>query len=222
MLKCALCIVRRININALHLSRIIRQQRLQRLQIVALNQHVFRVRVAVGLDGFQQAVRRAAGGLQILFAGKPSQRGHGVKRSVLLGVVGWERLYANAHRLSKAQGARHAKSLASGRPACRRGRKNHPKIRTKLRANGQVRFPGQRLQTIGPPGMWRASFPFLWGSILSSPRGSGCHPRAKEHWQPPWQLATMPAPSREEAARTGVRTANQEGPPTVRCRTVPP
>lgn len=176
MFKCALCVIRRININTLHLPRIIRQQRLQRLQVVALDQHVFRVRVAERLDGFQQAIGRAAGGLQIFFAGKPSQRGHGVKRSVVLGVVGWKRLYANGYRLSKAPGARYAKSLAPDRPACRRGRKKHPKIRMKLPVTGQVRFLGQRLQTFGPPWQQRASLPPIMGVNFAQSSGKRLPP----------------------------------------------
>jgi len=61
-------VVRRINVDALHLPRVERQQRLERFEIVALKKHVAGVRIACAECGnfFQQSVRNGLGGLDIL------------------------------------------------------------------------------------------------------------------------------------------------------------
>ena len=66
VLKGAFRVVRRVYVNALHLARVIGQQRLEGFQIIALNEHVLRGTVAVA-PGFLQQTERRASGLSILF-----------------------------------------------------------------------------------------------------------------------------------------------------------
>ena len=80
MLKRRARVVRRVNVDTLHLAGIERQQCLQRLQIVALNQHVTHIRFPRGKVRrfFQQAIGHAGSGADVGVAGEPVQGGHGL------------------------------------------------------------------------------------------------------------------------------------------------
>ena len=80
MLEGALGVVRRIDEDALDPPRAERQQRLERLQIVALNEPVVGVRVAVDGLRFQQSIGHAPRGTLGLGIAEPGQLGH--RRSV--------------------------------------------------------------------------------------------------------------------------------------------
>ena len=82
-------IVRRVDVDALHLSAIIGQQALERLQIVALDQHV----AAAGRAGgkrrvaLQQAVRYGIRRLHVAVACQPVQDRHCVPFARLLAAL---------------------------------------------------------------------------------------------------------------------------------------
>lgn len=78
--KGAARIVGRIDVDALHLARIVGEEGLEGFQIVALNEQIVRGAVAVAFGLFQQAVRRAPGGAQVFFSAEPLQGGHGASR----------------------------------------------------------------------------------------------------------------------------------------------
>ncbi len=71
-------VVRRVNVDALHLPGIERQQRLQRFQVVALDEHVTGVQVTRGKVRrfFQQTVGHPGGGMNVSIARQPVQSGH--------------------------------------------------------------------------------------------------------------------------------------------------
>lgn len=73
MLEGAASVVGRINVDALHLSGIVREKSLEGVQIVALNEHVASVAVAVGQVRrfFEKAIGRKGGAVNVLLAGQP-------------------------------------------------------------------------------------------------------------------------------------------------------
>ena len=79
MLEGAAGVVGRIDEDALDLSGIDRQQGLQGVEVVALNNHVFGGGVAIGEFGygFEETVRNARGCGEVLVASEPFERGHG-------------------------------------------------------------------------------------------------------------------------------------------------
>ena len=84
MLKRAFGVVGRVNKNTLHLPPVKRQQCLERFEVVALDQQVASglLRVAMGGDGVQQAVRHLGGGGEGGGAVKPVKGGHGQAKGV--------------------------------------------------------------------------------------------------------------------------------------------
>ena len=78
VLECGLGVVRRVDEDALHLSRVVGQQCFQCFQVVALYQHVRRILVAVGkaLHGLQKAIRRLGRRLQVFASIVPFQPRH--------------------------------------------------------------------------------------------------------------------------------------------------
>ena len=67
MLESRARVVRRVDVDALHLPGIKRQQRLQRLQVVALNEQVAGARVTGGQVGrfFQQTIGHPGSGVDV-------------------------------------------------------------------------------------------------------------------------------------------------------------
>lgn len=78
MFKGASRVVWRINVDALHGPSVVGQQGLQGIQIITLNEHVARGRVAMGVfvNSLQQPIGREAGKLEVGFAGQPVQGRH--------------------------------------------------------------------------------------------------------------------------------------------------
>jgi hypothetical protein len=78
MLEGALGVVWRVNEDALHLARVVGQKRLERVEVVPLDEHVPSVSFAVRVrrDLFKQAIGRVCRGMDIVFAGEPVEQGH--------------------------------------------------------------------------------------------------------------------------------------------------
>ena len=74
-------VVRRIDVDALHTAGVERQQCLQRLQVVPLDQHVAGLGRSDGqlASPLQQPIGRARGGTSILLSGQPVENRHGVR-----------------------------------------------------------------------------------------------------------------------------------------------
>lgn len=71
-------VVGRVDIDALHLTGVERQQCLERFEVVALDEHVAGARIASRKlrRFFEQPIGHAPGGADIVVAGEPVQNGH--------------------------------------------------------------------------------------------------------------------------------------------------
>ena len=78
MLEGGVRVVRRVDIDALHPPGIERQQRLEGLQVVTLNQDIARVRLPRRQVGhfFQQPIRHTGGGMEVFVSCQPVEGRH--------------------------------------------------------------------------------------------------------------------------------------------------